>query len=79
VTPPTVISRSPSDLGGGLVAGVNVSLDGGATWNRTEGTGVWSYNWTPTSLGTVRIMTRAVDDSGNQQDIPTEITVTVVE
>ena len=42
-------------------------------------TGVWSYNWTPTSLGTVRIMIRAVDDSGNQQDLPTEITVTVVE
>ncbi len=73
------ITGTASDAGGGLVAGVNVSVDGGATWNRATGMSAWSYNWTPTSLGPALIKVRAVDDSGNQQEPPTEITVIVVE
>jgi uncharacterized protein DUF4082 len=62
-----------------LVAGVNISLDGSATWNRTNGGSAWSYSWTPTALGPVTIRTRAVDDSGNQQNPPSEITFTVID
>ncbi|HEY6401326.1 MAG TPA: N,N-dimethylformamidase beta subunit family domain-containing protein, partial [Blastocatellia bacterium] len=72
------ITGTASDAGG-LVAGVNVSLDGGATWNRADGASAWSYYWTPTAPGPVTILSRAVDDSGNPQNPPTEITVTVTE
>jgi hypothetical protein len=72
------IAGTASDAGGGLVAGVNVSVDGGATWAAATGTGAWNYSWTPTSLGPVTIRSSAVDDSGNQQNPPTQITVTVV-
>ncbi len=74
---PVNITGTASDAGGGLVAGVSVSVGGGA-WNPATGTGSWSYNWTPTSLGPVTIRSRAVDDSGNEQNPPTEITITVV-
>jgi uncharacterized protein DUF4082/Big-like domain-containing protein len=72
------ITGTASDAGGGLVAGVNVSVDGGATWGVATGTNAWSYNWTPTLPGQAQIRSRAVDDSGNQQNPPAEITVTVV-
>jgi len=75
---PVNITGTASDAGGGLVAGVNVSVDGGSTWSAATGTGAWSYNWTPTSTGSVTIRSRAVDDSGNAQNPPTEITVTVI-
>src|SRR5262245_16572983 len=90
ITPPTAgptlaigatvnITGTATDTGGGLVAGVNVSVDGGISWNRATGATSWNYIWTPTTLGQVTIKSRAVDDSGNQQDPPVEITVTVVE
>jgi hypothetical protein len=60
------------------VARVDVSVDGGATYNTAMGTTTWSYNWTPTSPGPASIRSRAVDNSGNQQNPPTEITVTTV-
>jgi hypothetical protein len=60
------------------VARVDVSVDGGATYNTAMGTTTWSYNWTPTSPGPASIRSRAVDTSGNQQNPPTEITVTSV-
>src|SRR4029434_4896252 len=76
---PTVnITGTASDAGGGSVAGVSVSVDGGATWNVATGTNAWSYNWTPTSPGPATIKSRAVDASGNQQNPPAEITVTIV-
>src|SRR5262245_32382409 len=73
------ITGTATDTGGGLVAGVNVSVDGGLSWDHATGTTSWNYSWTPTTLGQVTIKSRAVDDSGNQQDPPAEITVTVVE
>jgi hypothetical protein len=72
------ITGTASDAGGGLVAGVNVSVNGGVNWPAATGTNAWSFNWTPTALGPVTIRSRAVDDSGNPQNTPTEITVTVV-
>jgi hypothetical protein len=72
------ITGTASATGGGSVARVDVSVDGGATYNTAMGTTTWSYNWTPTSLGPASIRSRAVDNSGNQQTPPARITVTVV-
>src|SRR5262245_7487522 len=72
------ITGTASDTGGGSVARVDVSVDGGITYNTAMGTTTWSYNWTPTSPGPASIRSRAVDSSGNQQTPPAAITVTVV-
>jgi Bacterial Ig-like domain/Bacterial Ig domain len=58
------ISGTATDTGG-AVGGVEVSVDGGATWRRASGRASWSYTWTPTANGTVTIRSRAADDSGN--------------
>lgn len=50
---------------GGLVAGVEVSTDGGTTWHPATGTTSWTYNWWPQQVGTFNILSRAVDDSLN--------------
>ena len=50
---------------GGMVAGVEVSGDGGVTWHPANGRGNWTYALTPTVVGTPTVMSRAVDDSGN--------------
>jgi Domain of unknown function (DUF4082)/Bacterial Ig-like domain/Bacterial Ig domain len=73
------INGTASDAGGGSVAKVEVSVNGGATWNMATGTSTWSYNWTPTTLGPATVKSRAVDTSGNVQDPPAEITVTVAD
>jgi hypothetical protein len=72
------ITGTASDAGGGQVSSVSVSVDGGATWNAATGTNPWSYNWTPASPGAAPIKSRAVDDSGNTQTTPAEITVTAI-
>jgi hypothetical protein len=74
---PVNITGSASDAGGGTVARVEVSVDGGATWSAATGTTAWSYMWTPAMTGSATISSRAVDDSGNVQDPPAEITVAV--
>jgi Big-like domain-containing protein/parallel beta helix pectate lyase-like protein len=71
------ITGTASDAGGGSVARVEVSVDGGATYSAATGTTAWSYSWTPTTHGRALIKSRAVDDSGNQQNPPVEIKVTV--
>ncbi|HEX5084834.1 MAG TPA: DUF4082 domain-containing protein [Blastocatellia bacterium] len=73
------ITGTASDAGGGTVARVEVSVDGGVTWNVATGTTVWSYNWTPTMPGPATIKSRAGDNSGNQQNPPAEIVVIVAE
>jgi hypothetical protein len=62
---PVAISGTASDTGG-RVAGVEVSVDGGATWFRASGTTNWTYNWNATA-GTHTIMSRATDDSLNTE------------
>jgi hypothetical protein len=60
------VTGTASDAGGGVVAGVEVSIDGGRTWHPAEGTTTWRYTWSATSppaAGTIR--SRAVDDSAN--------------
>ena len=62
---------------GGAVGGVEVSVDGGATWRRATGRASWSYSWTPTTAGTYTIRSRAADDSGNLESPGAGRTVTV--
>lgn len=61
------ITGTATDLGGGQVAGVEVSLDGGTTWLVATGAADWTYVWTPVSNGSVVIKSRAFDDSGNME------------
>ncbi|MFO0891121.1 MAG: DUF4082 domain-containing protein [Isosphaeraceae bacterium] len=58
------ISGTASDLGG-VVAGIEISTDGGKTWHPATGLENWSYTWNVTGLGPMTILSRAVDDSGN--------------
>jgi hypothetical protein len=71
------ISGTATDTGGGVVAGVEISVDGGNTWHPVVGRGAWTYTWTPGELGQMTIQSRAVDDSGNLQNPPTINTITV--
>jgi hypothetical protein len=58
------ISGTATDVGG-VVAGVDISLDGGVTWQPATGTSNWTFTWTPTQLGSVTIKSRSYDDIGN--------------
>ncbi|WP_199582837.1 DUF4082 domain-containing protein [Blastococcus sp. TF02-9] len=78
-TPPTVTITSPKDPkavvgspvtisgtatdGGGIVAGVEVTVNGGKTWHPAQGRADWSYTYTPTASGPLEVRVRAVDDS----------------
>jgi len=60
-----------TDSGGGVVAGVEISTDGGSTWHPVTTmspaatTVNWTYTWAATGGGLVTVETRATDDSGN--------------
>jgi hypothetical protein len=58
------VSGTAADSGGGVVAGVEVSVDG-STWHPATGRENWSYRWIPSVEGDVNLRVRAVDDSGN--------------
>ncbi|MBB3656627.1 hypothetical protein FHX15_001855 [Rhizobium sp. BK650] len=59
------ITGTAQDFGGGIIAGVEVSTDGGEHWFKATGRENWSYNWVVQASGTYTIMSRAVDDSVN--------------
>ncbi|MGN6615702.1 MAG: DUF4082 domain-containing protein, partial [Ilyomonas sp.] len=76
------ITGTATDAGGGVVAAVEISVDGGQTWQAATGTTNWSYSWTTSTTGNVTIYSRSVDDIGNLEPIGTEgatntITVTI--
>jgi methionine-rich copper-binding protein CopC len=73
---PVTITGTAADGGGGTVAGVEVSVDGGRTWHPADGLDNWTYRWTPGELGQATIKTRAVDDSANLES-PRTFDVTV--
>jgi len=73
---PVTVSGTASDVGG-KVGGVEVSVDGGATWHPASGRGAWSYTFTPGSNGTLTIRTRATDDSLRTESPSAGRTVTV--
>src|SRR6185295_15420766 len=63
----------------GVVGGVEVSVDNGATWRRATGTATWTYSWVPGVLGAATIKARATDDSLNTQVTVPSVAVTIVE
>ncbi|MEV4457621.1 DUF4082 domain-containing protein [Microbispora sp. NPDC049633] len=71
------VSGTAADTGGGVVAGVEVSVDGGTTWHRATGRTTWQYRWTTGTSETVTVMSRAVDDIGNLQSTPASRTLSV--
>ena len=71
-----LISGTATDVGG-VVAGIEISVDGGITWQRANGRDSWSVNWTPSVLGVATIMSRAVDDSANIEIPSAGVNVTV--
>lgn len=56
----------------GVVALVELSFDGGKTWNVATGTTNWTYSWLATGQQTYDIRVRAIDDSLN---LPTASTL----
>jgi Domain of unknown function (DUF4082)/Bacterial Ig domain len=77
------ISGTAADAGGGVVAGVEVSTDGGSTWHpvttmsAANASVTWSYSWNAHGNPTTTIKTRAVDDSGNMEQPGPGTTVNV--
>jgi len=64
------VTGSATDSGGGVIAAVDVSTDGGKTWHpATTGVGAatenWSYTFNAPAPGKYTIESRAVDDSIN--------------
>lgn len=62
---PVTVTGTAVDSGGGIVAAVEASFDGGATWHPAVGRESWSCVFTPVELGDVEVLVRAVDDSCN--------------
>ncbi|WP_424630930.1 DUF4082 domain-containing protein [Bradyrhizobium sp. SYSU BS000235] len=59
------ISGTATDAGGGVIAGVEVSTDNGASWHPATGDETWTYTFSPQVAGNYTIRSRAVDDSIN--------------
>jgi hypothetical protein len=78
----TVTAMQPLTISGtatsvaGVVARVEVSTDGGTTWQPATGLNSWSYSWTPTATGSATVLVRAEDDSANVST-PVSIPLTV--
>ncbi|HEX6177321.1 MAG TPA: N,N-dimethylformamidase beta subunit family domain-containing protein, partial [Thermoanaerobaculia bacterium] len=78
VSSPATISGTAVDLGGGVIGGVEVSVDGGATWHPADGRENWSYTFTPRGpAGTISVMSRASDDSVNTEIAPASMSLVV--
>jgi hypothetical protein len=63
----TTITISGTASDNQLVAGVEVSVDGGLSWHIASGTTNWSYSWTVSASGIYTIKCRGFDDSGNME------------
>jgi hypothetical protein len=70
------VTGTASDTGG-VVAGVEISTDGGGSWHPADGTANWTYTWIAHGSPTSTLMTRATDDSGNIEGTPASTTVNV--
>ena len=57
-------SGTAADIGG-VVAGVEVSIDNGTSWHPASGTNSWSYTTSFSQTGPATIQARAIDDSLN--------------
>ena len=72
-----VVNGVAVDGKGSGVTKVEVSTDGGNTWDTATGASQWSYSWTPPRDGSYTIKTRATDKAGNVEAPGTGINVTV--
>jgi hypothetical protein len=70
------VSGTATDLGG-IVAGVEYSLEGGATWQVASGTDIWSFSFIPVTAGSLTIRIRGFDDSGNSPAVGNETSLTL--
>jgi methionine-rich copper-binding protein CopC len=77
------ISGTATDSTGSVVAGVEVSTDGGSTWHPVTtmspdaASVTWSYTWSAAGSGPVTILSRATDGSGYTETPGPGIGVTV--
>ena len=77
------ITGTATDSGGGVVAGVEVSTDGGSTWHPAttmspaDTSVTWSYTWSAAGNGPVTIEARASDDNANTGAVSPGVTVNV--
>ncbi|WP_455132091.1 DUF4082 domain-containing protein [Microbacterium aurum] len=69
------VTGTAADVGG-VVAGVEVSLDGGQSWHPATGTTQWSYSGVLRGSGAASIRARAIDDSANFDRAGTSLAVT---
>lgn len=67
-----------TDAGGGRVAAVEVSIDGGASWHPALGRESWTYSFVPQQVGSINVKVRAIDDSGNIEPTDAGVTYTGV-
>ncbi len=74
---PSTVAGSAADVGGGRVAGVEVSVDNGVNWHPASGHESWTYTFTPESTGPLTILARATDDSVNTGPDSAPVSVTV--
>ena len=68
VQAPVTITGTAADTTGGVVSRVELSTDGGktwqpATWGSDTSNVSWSYTWTPTAMGSATVQVRA--ENGN--------------
>jgi Domain of unknown function (DUF4082)/Fibronectin type III domain len=77
------VSGTATDTGGGVVAGVEVSTNGGSTWHPASISGAdattvsWTYSWIAHGSPSTTIESRAVDDSGNLENPSDAVSVNV--
>ena len=77
------VSGTATDSGGGVVAGVEITTDGGSTWHPATTISAaapsvtWSYTWSAAGNGSVTIKSRATNDSGYIETPGSGVTVTV--
>jgi hypothetical protein len=71
------ISGTAVETGAGQIAVVEISTNGGVTWNRAIGFDTWTYSWIAPSAGTYTIETRATNDSAYLETPSDATTVTV--
>ena len=71
------LTGTATDGQGGVVAGVEVSTDGGRSWHPAKGTASWTYTWIAHGSPEATIKTRAVDDSGNIEAPGTGVSIAV--
>ena len=76
------VTGTATDAGGGVIAGVDVSTDGGKTWHPASSpvgavSENWSYTFVAPAPGTYTIESRAVDDSINLETPRSGVSYTV--